>query len=100
MGGTDTDKYFINFSDGEPYFCTKGFDYYGEKADKHIQSQVSKMKASGVKVLSYFIGGDYEVGDKTRSGFDYKYGKEATAYVKVTDIVPLAKTLNKKFIEA
>ena len=99
MGDNNTDKYFINFSDGEPYFSTKGFDYWGNLADKHTQSQVNKMKASGVKVLSYYIGGK-NVGDQTRSDFDYKYGKESTEYVTVTDIVPLAKTLNKKFIEA
>ena len=99
MGDKNTDKYFINFSDGEPYFCTKNYDYYGVKADKHTQSQVNKMKALGVKVLSYYIDGD-SIGESKRKDFDMKYGKDATAYVSVTDIVPLAKTLNKKFIEA
>ena len=98
MGDKSTDKYFINFSDGDPYFETKNFCYYGHEADKHIQKQVRAMKASGVKVLSYYIDGN-KIGDTSRASFDLKYGKESTAYIGVTDIVPLAKTLNKTFIE-
>jgi len=96
MGGKDTDKYFINFSDGQPYFMTRDFQYCGPKADKHIRKQVNSMRAAGVKVLSYFIDGD---SDTDRAAFDYKYGKQSTAYVPVTSIVPLAKSLNKTFIE-
>jgi hypothetical protein len=98
MGDKSTDKYFINFSDGEPYFETKNFCYYGPQADKHVQKQVRAMKACGVKVLSYYIDGN-ELGDRSRASFDLKYGKDSTAYVGVTEIVPLAKTLNKTFIE-
>ena len=98
MGDKSTDKYFINFSDGEPYFETKNFCYYGPQADKHVQKQVREMKAAGVKVLSYFIDGN-ELGDRSRASFDLKYGKDSTAYVGVTEIVPLAKTLNKRFVE-
>ena len=99
MGDANTDKYFINFSDGDPYFETTGFTYCGQKADTHVRSQVKKMKAAGVKVLSYYIDGT-SLNEEQRRSFDYKYGKDTTAYVSVTDIVPLTKTLNKKFIEA
>jgi len=98
MGDKSTDKYFINFSDGEPYFETTNFCYYGPQADKHTQKQVKAMKAAGVKVLSYFIDGN-NLGENSRASFDLKYGKDSTAYVGVTEIVPLAKTLNKTFIE-
>ena len=98
MGDKSTDKYFINFSDGDPYFETKNFCYYGHEADKHTQKQVREMKAAGVKVLSYYIDGN-KIGDSSRNSFDLKYGKDSTAYVGVTEIVPLAKTLNKTFIE-
>jgi hypothetical protein len=56
------------------------------------------MKAAGIKVLSYYIDGN-KIGDNSRNSFDLKYGKDSTAYVSVTEIVPLAKTLNKTFIE-
>ena len=98
MGGADTDKYFINFSDGNPYFQSTNFDYSGERADKHIRKQVNNMRAAGVKILSYFIDGSSD-NSRQRSSFDYKYGKQSTAYVPVADIIPLAKSLNKTFIE-
>ena len=96
MGGTD--KYFINFSDGEPYFENGSFSYYGHTADNHIRKQVNSMRAAGIKILSYFIDGD-NVSDGCRSSFDLKYGKEATRYIGVTELMPLAKSLNKRFVE-
>ena len=98
MGDKSTDKYFINFSDGDPYFETKNFSYYGNKADEHTRKQVMNMKASGVKVLSYYIDGNSD-NDSTRRSFDLKYGKDSTAYVGVTELIPLTRTLNKTFIE-
>ena len=99
MGDVNTDKYFINFSDGDPYFETTGFCYAGPKADAHVRAQVNKMKAAGVNILSYFIDGTRNSEDQRRS-FDHKYGKDNTAYISVTDIVPLTKTLNSKFVGA
>ena len=98
MGDKSTDKYFINFSDGEPYFEAGAFAYWGDTADTHTRKQVMNMKAAGIKVLSYFIDGN-ELGDSSRASFDKKYGKDSTAYVGVTELIPLAKTLNKTFIE-
>ena len=98
MGDKSTDKYFINFSDGEPYFEAGAFSYWGDTADTHTRKQVMNMKAAGIKVLSYFIDGN-ELGDRSRASFDKKYGKDSTAYVGVTELIPLAKTLNKTFIE-
>jgi hypothetical protein len=98
MGNRDTDKYFINFSDGQPYFSGKDFEYSGPLADAHVKKQVNKMRSAGVKILSYYIDGA-KLGDGERASFDLKYGKQSTAYVPVTDILPLAKSLNKTFIE-
>ena len=98
MGDKSTDKYFINFSDGEPYFESGAFGYWGDNADTHTRKQVMNMKAAGIKVLSYFIDGNSN-DDRCRASFDKKYGKDSTAYVGVTELIPLAKTLNKTFIE-
>jgi hypothetical protein len=98
MGDKSTDKYFINFSDGEPYFESGAFCYWGDTADTHTRKQVMNMKAAGIKVLSYFIDGNSN-DDRCRASFDKKYGKDSTAYVGVTELIPLAKTLNKTFIE-
>jgi len=101
MGNNASDRYFINFSDGAPYFNSGDFTYSGDIADTHTKAQVDKMKAAGVKVLSYYVdGNDLETNGRGRKSFDRKYGKGCTAYVSVTDIVPLAKTLNNTFIQA
>jgi len=87
------DSYFINFSDGEPYFENNEMTYYGEKANIHTKKQVDKMIAKGVKVLSYFIGGGYY---SSEDNFKKMYGKDAS-FIETNELVPLAKSLNKMF---
>ena len=89
------DSYFINFSDGEPYFENNEIAYYGEKANIHTKKQVDKMIAKGVKVLSYFIGGGY---GSNEDNFKHMYGKDAS-FIETSQLVPLAKSLNKMFTE-
>ena len=47
------DSYFINFSDGAPYFENGDICYYGAEAALHTKKQVDNMRAKGIKVLSY-----------------------------------------------
>lgn len=89
------DSYFINFSDGEPYFENSDIAYYGDKANLHTRQQVEKMRAKGVKVLSYFIHGGY-IGNE--DNFKTMYGKDSQ-FIDTNQIVPLAKSLNKMFTE-
>ncbi len=89
------DSYFINFSDGEPYFENSEMTYYGEKANIHTKQQVDKMIAKGVKVLSYFIGSGY---GSNEDNFKKMYGKDAQ-FIDTNQLVPLAKSLNKMFTE-
>ncbi|MAG27921.1 hypothetical protein CMI47_20530 [Candidatus Pacearchaeota archaeon] len=86
------DSYFINFSDGEPYFENQDITYYGDSAAKHTRTQVENMRDRGIKVLGYFIGGGY--GDN--GNFKTMYGKGAE-FIDTNQVVPLAKTLNKMF---
>ena len=58
-GSNGVDSYFINFSDGEPYFENKDICYYGERAAQHTKTQVDNMRLRGIKVLSYFISSRY-----------------------------------------
>jgi|TARA_B100001094_G_scaffold324647_1_gene377581 hypothetical protein len=88
------DSYFINFSDGEPYFENPTISYWGQSALKHTKQQVDKMIAKGVKVLSYFIGGGYSNDENFKS----MYGKDAQ-FIDTNQLVPLAKSLNKMFTE-
>ncbi len=94
-GSGDMDSYFINFSDGEPYFENKDICYYGESALNHTRKQVDNMKFRGIKVLGYFIGGGY-TNTSSKSNFKQMYGRDAE-FVDTAQVVPLAKTLNKMF---
>ena len=87
------DAYFVNMSDGCPYFDS----YYGEGAFKHTRNQVKKMQKEGIKVISYFIGSSY-LSDSDNINFRKMYGKEAQ-FIDTKKITEVAKTMNKKFLE-
>jgi len=91
-GARGKDAYFLNMSDGMPWFNS----YSGEGALKHTKQQVTKMRKEGIKVLSYFIGGN-SYGDQKES-FQKMYGKDAQ-FVDTNNVVSLAKTMNSKFLE-
>ena len=83
-------SYFINLSDGEPYFA----GYSGTLAAEHTRGEVHKMRERGIKVLSYFITqGSYEHHEQ----FQQMYGKSA-AYVNPDSLMDIARTLNKMFV--
>ena len=88
----NTDTYFINFSDGMPGFNGSGLNYYGHGAVTHTRNQVEKMKANGIKVLSYFISS----WDASMGTFKQMYGSDAEK-IDPSQITKLARSLNKKF---
>lgn len=90
----NTDTFFINFSDGYPGFSNSDIDYGGLPAVEHTSKQVKKIVKSGVKVLSYFLHGEYSRGGG--ENFKRMYGKTAKD-VDVTNLLQLTKTLNKLF---
>ena len=87
------DQYFINFSDGEPYFNSNELSYGGDYARNHTRQQVKNIRMKGYNILSYLIS-DY--GDDIEQ-FKQMYGNDA-CNIDVTQIVPLSKTLNKLFL--
>ncbi len=91
-GANGIDSYFINFSDGEPYFENNEITYYGDFAKKHTRNQVENMRARGIKVLGYFIG----TNSRGSENFKSMYGRDAE-FINTNQLVPLAKTLNKMF---
>ena len=58
---------------------------------------VKEIRNRGVKVLSYFIGSRYDSRDEKET-FTKMYGKDAE-FIDVTSVLPIAKTMNKKFLE-
>ena len=86
------DAYFVNFSDGEPWYGT----YHGETAYRHTKDQVNKMTREGIKVISYFISS--RASSTERDAFTSMYGKEAS-FIDVDQINDVARTMNNKFLE-
>ncbi len=95
-GNSNQDSYFINFSDGQPWYSNSDIEYAGEGAERHTRQMVNGMKAKGISVLSYFIGGDYE-SESDHNSFTSMYGKDAE-FINATNMMQVAKTMNKKFL--
>jgi hypothetical protein len=95
-GTTEQDSYFINYSDGQPYYGNKEIHYSGHTAEVHTKKMVNQMRAKGIKVLSYFIGGDYSY-DSDNKAFTNMYGADSE-FVNVTNVVDVARTMNKRFL--
>ena len=54
------------------------------------------MRQMGISVLSYFIGGSYE-SEHDNKAFTNMYGKDAE-FINATNMMQVAKTMNKKFL--
>ena len=97
MGSNDKDSYFLNFSDGMPMFGNDDIDYHYDTAINHTKKMVDSIRGRGVKVLSYFIGDSWDR-DRASSTFTKMYGSSAE-FIDVTAVLPIAKTMNKRFLE-
>ena len=102
VADNDTNSYFVNLSDGEPYFHYTGdggsmFSYNGPEAAKHTQTQVKKIRNNGYNVISYFIY-DYMNPD-SKNLFNTMYGSDAN-YINTESFVQITNTLNKKMMES
>ena len=95
----NTDAYFINICDGEPYLQYSGnggsFEYSGTQARKHSREQMKRMEAGGIKFITYFIGGG-------RDFYSVKecYGENAVHLERASEVHKIATTLNKRLLEA
>ena len=93
----DIDSYFLNFSDGMPMYSNTTINYYRDTALNHTKKMVNELRGKGIKVLSYFIGGEYER-ESTMGDFKKMYGNDAE-FINVTNVMEISKTMNKKFLE-
>ena len=92
------ESYFLNFSDGMPMFGNEDVDYYHDTALNHTKKMIDEIKNRGIKVLSYYIDdSSYGSGDSMRD-FKRMYGNDSE-FIDVTSVLPVAKTMNKKFLE-
>ena len=96
------DNYFINYSDGSPWFSAGSRNnrevyYGGDRAVRHARKMVKMMKNNGMKIMSYFISGGY-MSDSERDTFTRMYGKDAS-FIDPTNMMNVAKSMNQKFLE-
>jgi len=89
------DSYFLNISDGQPYFPSPGFNYYGEAAVKHTRKMVKQIESLGIKTLSYFVHDGYDGG--ASKDFKDMYGKGASI-IDITNVSQITKTINDLFL--
>ena len=85
-------SYFINLSDGEPYF----WGYSGRSARLHTRQEIQKMVLKKVRILSYYISSGGWGG--SMDDFTEMYGKYGSN-IDVNSIGQISKTLNKLFLE-
>ena len=98
-GNSNQDSYFINFSDGQPWYSNSEIEYSGDRAETHTKKMCDGMRAKGISVLSYFIS-DYDLSDDSYDvkAFKRMYGKDAE-FVNATNMMAVAKSMNKKFLD-
>lgn len=95
----DLDSYFLNLSDGQPYFPGEGFYYGGATAETHTNKMVKMIESMGIQTLSYFIT-DWEIDEDSSDARCFKrmYGKGAKM-IDVTNANQITKTMNQLFLQ-
>lgn len=101
----DTNNYFINISDGQPFFSfvidnRVSLSYNGPDAAQHTRNQVNKIRAAGYTVLSYFIdeGAQNTFTQEYTTLFRTMYGTDAS-FINVECLNQITGTLNKKMMD-
>ena len=100
QGTNGEDNYFINYSDGAPWFSTDdrtNVYYCGDRAIDHARKMVKMMKNNGLKIMSYFISDGY-MSDSDKDTFGRMYGNDAS-FIDCTNMMNVAKSMNKKFLQ-
>jgi hypothetical protein len=92
----DMDSYFLNISDGDPYFYGNGFQYSGRMAYQHTRKMVKQIEGMGIKTLSYFVD-EYVSSTEPSDEFKEMYGKSARK-IDVTNVAQIVKTINTMFL--
>ncbi len=98
---TDMDSYFLNISDGEPYFHGKGMSYSGSGAAKHTRKMMKSIEGMGIQVMSYYVtDSNHDMDEHSSSSakiFKECYGS-AASYINVTNVNEVARTMNRLFM--
>ena len=93
----DMDSYFLNISDGEPYFGNNQIYYTGNMAFEHTRKMVKQIEAMGVKTLSYYVEQWVPENGEPSAGFKRMYGA-GSKLIDVTNVAQITKTMNQLFL--
>lgn len=93
----NTDAYFINLCDGQPFMVNEKqqFAYRGQAAQTHSRKQVDRMRARGINVLTYFIGGANEFRDVVET-----YKTNCVHLRRADEIPKVVKAMNAELLSA
>lgn len=91
----NTDAYFINICDGEPYMRFGDVGYSGPEAQKHSKLQMQKMEKAGIKFITYFIGGEHDF-----KAVQKCYGNNAHRLSSAKEIGGITKAMRTKLMDA
>ena len=94
----DMDSYFLNISDGEPYFGNNDLYYSGEPAYQHTRKMVKQIEGMGIQTLSYFVDDYVREGQEPSNGFKTMYGKGAKL-IDLKNVSQITKTINGLFLQ-
>ena len=95
----DLDSYFLNLSDGQPYFPGQNFYYGGATAETHTNKMVKMIESMGIQTLAYFVT-DWEIDVESSDARSFKrmYGKGAKM-IDVKNVNQITKTMNQLFLQ-
>ncbi len=95
----DLDSYFLNLSDGQPYFPGQNFYYGGATAETHTNKMVKMIESMGIQTLAYFVT-DWEIDVESSDARAFKrmYGKGAKM-IDVKNVNQITKTMNQLFLQ-
>lgn len=94
----DIDSYFLNISDGEPWFGNNQIRYTGTPAFKHTRKMVKMLESKGIGVLSYFVSDSSNpIGSTQFSNFKEMYGPTAK-FINIVNISQVVRTMNELFL--
>jgi hypothetical protein len=91
-------SYFLNISDGEPYFYNQYINYSGYGAAQHTKKMVDGYRKMGIGVLSYFVSNNSGNVGLNSKIFTESYGKSAK-FIDVTSVNEITKSMNELFME-
>ena len=80
------------------FFSNNSFYYGGDKALNHTKNEIDKFRKVGIEVLSFFVADSSSYGRESNMvDFKRMYGNDSS-FIDPTNLISLAKVLNKKFL--